>query len=80
MASAADAQVLAARRQVETLRAQIGVAPVKAHRGQVMRKMQARTLVDLIHMSAKLRGAPDPNGEAGPMSWPAGGEPTSPRA
>jgi FixJ family two-component response regulator len=27
---------------------------VKAHRGQVMRKMQARTLVDLVHMSTKL--------------------------
>jgi FixJ family two-component response regulator len=30
---------------------------VKAHRGQVMRKMQARTLVELVHMSAKLRDA-----------------------
>jgi FixJ family two-component response regulator len=36
---------------------------VKAHRGQVMRKMQARTLVDLVHMSAKLRAALRPSVE-----------------
>src|SRR5262249_13475997 len=27
---------------------------VKAHRGKVMRKMQARTFVDLIHMAVRL--------------------------
>jgi FixJ family two-component response regulator len=38
---------------------------VKAHRGRVMRKMQARTLVDLMHMSAKLQPP------AEPRSWKA---------
>jgi FixJ family two-component response regulator len=28
---------------------------VKAHRGSVMRKMQARSLADLVTMAAKLR-------------------------
>ena len=27
---------------------------VKAHRGQVMRKMQARSLADLVNMAARL--------------------------
>lgn len=31
---------------------------VKAHRGQVMRKMQARSFADLVNMSAKLHSAP----------------------
>ena len=31
---------------------------VKAHRGRVMRKMEARSLVDLVAMAAKLRLAP----------------------
>lgn len=30
-------------------------AEVKAHRGQVMRKMQARSLPDLVTMAAKLK-------------------------
>ena len=33
---------------------------VKAHRGRVMRKMQADSLVDLVSMAAKLRLAPAP--------------------
>jgi FixJ family two-component response regulator len=39
---------------------------VKAHRGQVMRKMQAKTLVELVGMSAKLRHI------ALPQSWNTG--------
>lgn len=39
---------------------------VKTHRGQVMRKMQARTLVDLVHMSAKLRAATRPSAQDAP--------------
>jgi FixJ family two-component response regulator len=35
---------------------------VKAHRGQVMRKMQARSLADLVNMDAKLRIALSPTG------------------
>jgi FixJ family two-component response regulator len=35
---------------------------VKAHRGQVMRKMHARSLADLVTMAARLRLAPAPNG------------------
>jgi FixJ family two-component response regulator len=31
---------------------------VKAHRGQVMRKMNARTLPDLVHMAARLGPTP----------------------
>jgi FixJ family two-component response regulator len=38
---------------------------VKAHRGRVMRKMQARTLVELMHMSAKVQT------QSGPRSWRA---------
>ena len=34
---------------------------VKAHRGQVMRKMQADSLADLVNMAARLRLAPAPN-------------------
>ena len=36
---------------------------VKAHRGQVMRKMKANSLADLVRMAARLRlaRAPDPN-------------------
>jgi len=37
---------------------------VKAHRGQVMRKMKADSLADLVTMAATLRLAPPPNG------WP----------
>jgi FixJ family two-component response regulator len=33
---------------------------VKAHRGQVMRKMQAGSLADLVTMSARLRASPIP--------------------
>ncbi len=34
---------------------------VKAHRGQVMRKMKANSLADLVKMAARLRLAPVPN-------------------
>jgi FixJ family two-component response regulator len=39
---------------------QLGISEitVKAHRGQVMRKMQAGSFADLVNMSAKLRLAP----------------------
>ena len=37
---------------------------VKAHRGQVMRKMMARTLVELVAMNAKLGLAPKDGGQA----------------
>lgn len=33
---------------------------VKAHRGQVMRKMKAGSLADLVNMSARLRSSPAP--------------------
>ena len=36
---------------------------VKAHRGQVMRKMQAASLAALVTMAARLRLAPAPQGE-----------------
>jgi FixJ family two-component response regulator len=36
---------------------------VKAHRGQVMRKMQADSLAALVQMAARLRLAPAPKGE-----------------
>jgi len=35
---------------------------VKAHRGRVMRKMQAGSLADLVNMAARLRPAPAPTG------------------
>jgi len=35
---------------------------VKAHRGRVMRKMQASSLADLVNMAARLRLAPAPKG------------------
>ena len=35
---------------------------VKAHRGQVMRKMKADSLADLVNMGARLRLAPAPKG------------------
>ena len=35
---------------------------VKAHRGKMMRKMQADSLADLVHMAARLRLAPAPKG------------------
>jgi FixJ family two-component response regulator len=34
---------------------------VKAHRGQVMRKMKADSLADLVNMAARLRPAPGPS-------------------
>jgi FixJ family two-component response regulator len=34
---------------------------VKAHRGQVMRKMHAKSLADLVMMAARLRQAPEEN-------------------
>ena len=39
----------------------ISVITVKAHRGQVMRKMGARSLADLVTMAAKLRQSETPN-------------------
>jgi FixJ family two-component response regulator len=33
---------------------------VKAHRGRVMQKMQAKSLADLVNMAARLRRAPEP--------------------
>ena len=36
----------------------ISVITVKAHRGKVMRKMQARSLADLVKMSAQLEHSP----------------------
>jgi FixJ family two-component response regulator len=38
----------------------ISEVTVKAHRGQVMRKMQAGSLADLVNMSARLRSASTP--------------------
>jgi FixJ family two-component response regulator len=35
---------------------------VKAHRGKVMRKMEAHSLADLVTMAARLRLAPEPTG------------------
>jgi FixJ family two-component response regulator len=35
---------------------------VKAHRGKVMRKMEAKSLADLVTMAASLRVAPAPKG------------------
>jgi FixJ family two-component response regulator len=35
---------------------------VKAHRGQVMRKMNARSFAELVNMEARLRAAPTPAG------------------
>jgi FixJ family two-component response regulator len=35
---------------------------VKAHRGQVMRKMKANSLADLVNMAARLRLVPAPKG------------------
>jgi len=35
---------------------------VKAHRGQVMRKMKADSLADLVTMAVRLRPAPEPRG------------------
>jgi FixJ family two-component response regulator len=46
---------------------QLGISEitVKAHRGKVMRKMNADSLPDLVKMAAKLRLAPVPRGEQG---------------
>ncbi|HTB42535.1 MAG TPA: response regulator [Acetobacteraceae bacterium] len=43
---------------------QLGISEitVKAHRGQVMRKMQASSFADLVHMSAKLCSTPTSRG------------------
>jgi FixJ family two-component response regulator len=35
---------------------------VKAHRGQVMRKMKADSLADLVNMAGRLRVPPPPKG------------------
>jgi FixJ family two-component response regulator len=35
---------------------------VKAHRGKVMRKMNAHSLAELVNMTARLRLAPAPTG------------------
>jgi len=37
----------------------LGEATVKAHRRQIMHKMKARTLSELVRMAGRLRGAPD---------------------
>ena len=43
---------------------ELGISEIrlKAHRGQVMRKMEARSLADLVKMAARLRLAPAPRG------------------
>jgi FixJ family two-component response regulator len=43
---------------------------VKAHRGQVMRKMKADSLPDLVNMAAKLRPAPAPRPDT-PINGPS---------
>jgi FixJ family two-component response regulator len=49
--------------------AQLGISEitVKAHRGSMMRKMEARSLPDLVNMAARLDLGPAPKAVAGPQ-------------
>jgi FixJ family two-component response regulator len=59
-----DVMALVVRGQMnKQVGAALGISEitVKAHRGQVMRKMQARSLADLVTMAARLRQASEEN-------------------